>query len=191
MKNYYEINTDKYIKETFNTDMSNLYNFFEKHLSGSKIKILDIGFGSGRDSLYFQNKEYDVYSLEPLKEFCEHGRRIGLKNILNISAYEIEFVEEFDAIWACASLLHIPSTRIIEVFNKCYKSLKHNGIMYCSFKYGCFEGEIDGRYFLYLNELKLQEIIKSTNFNILEISVTQDLNGRTNTSWLNIILAKF
>ena len=26
------------------------------------------------------------------------------------------------------------------VFNKCYKALKNNGVMYVSFKYGTFEG---------------------------------------------------
>ena len=36
------------------------YAFFEKYLSNDTKTILDIGFGSGRDSLYF-SKKYDVY----------------------------------------------------------------------------------------------------------------------------------
>ena len=190
MKNYYEENSKKYIIDTFDSDMSHLYYFFEKHLKKAKIRILDIGVGSGRDSLYFQNKRYEVSSLEPVKEFCEYGKTIGLKNILNIKVEEMEFSDEFDAIWACASLLHIPSKNIVEVFNKCYKALKNNGLMYCSFKYGTFEGVRDGRYFLDLNEERLNEIIKLTGFKILELEITNDVNGRNKINWLNVILKK-
>ena len=51
--NYYKNNKDEFIENTFNCDMSSHYNFFEKYLSNNAKTILDIGFGSGRDSLYF------------------------------------------------------------------------------------------------------------------------------------------
>jgi hypothetical protein len=61
----------------------------------------------------------------------------------------------FDGIWACASLLHIPTYEMVNVLNKCYNALKENGVMYCSFKLGEFEGERNGRFFTDLIEERL------------------------------------
>ena len=61
--------------------------------------------------------------------------------------------------------------------------------MYCSFKYGTYEGERNGRYFLDLNERSLNEIVQQAGFEILEIKITDDVKGR-NTRWLNVILRK-
>jgi ubiquinone/menaquinone biosynthesis C-methylase UbiE len=38
-----------------------------------KGKILDLGCGSGRDSLYFQNLGYDCIAVDPIDEFLEHA----------------------------------------------------------------------------------------------------------------------
>ena len=43
---------------------------------------------------------------------------------------DIDYNNEFDVIWACASLLHLKSNQLVDVFNKCYKELKDKGVMY-------------------------------------------------------------
>ena len=190
MNDYYNKNAQNFIEDTFDADMKEQYHMFEKYLESTNLKVLDLGFGSGRDSLYFQNKGYDVYSLDPVLNFCEHGKQIGLKRIYQQSVEEMKFVEEFDGIWACASLLHIPSSELVQVFNKCYIALKENGIMYCSFKYGEFEGERNGRFYTDLNEEKLNELINNTRFKILELSITNDVRVERTDKWINIILEK-
>ena len=192
----YRLNEDflnafkNFIEDTMNADMSKQYQLFEKYLNSNNLTILDLGFGSGRDSLYFQNKGYDVYSLDPIKEFCEHAKELGLKHVYQKSVEEMEFVDKFDGIWACASLLHIPYNELTNVFNKCYEALKKDGIMYCSFKYGEFEGERNGRFFTDLNDEKLNDLIKNTRFKILELSITDDVRVDRNDKWINIILKK-
>ena len=190
MGNYYEINTKKFIDEIFNNDMSSLYTFFEKYLNNPRAKILDIGFGSGRDSLYFQNKGYEVHSLEPVSAFCLHGKEIGLKHIYQMSVQQMNFKNEFDGIWACASLLHIPSYELVDVLNKCYTALKDKGIMYCSFKNGEYEGERNGRFFLDLIEERFRQYISKTKFQILEVCITEDVRIDRTEKWLNVILKK-
>ena len=189
MSNYYKENKDEFINNTINCDMSFHYNMFEKYLNDDAKTILDIGFGSGRDSLYFSEK-YEVYSIDPVEEFCEHAKDLGLKNVYCKRVQDIEYINMFDGIWACASLLHIPTYEMVDVLNKCYQALKGNGVMYCSFKHGEFEGKRNGRFFLDLIEERFKQFVEKTNFKILEVCITEDVRPDKTERWLNVILKK-
>ncbi len=189
MNNYYSNNYKEFIDNTINCDMNYQYNFFLKYLPTNSKTILDLGFGSGRDSLFFKQK-YDVYAIDPTSEFCSNAKALGINNVYNIKAQDMTFENIFDGIWACASLLHVSSNELNDVFIKCSKALKPNGIMYVSFKYGDFEGERNGRFFLDLNEETLLKYLKNTNLNIIDICVTDDVRPDRNEKWLNVILKK-
>ena len=189
MSNYYKENKDEFINDTINCDMSFHYNMFEKYLNNDAKTILDIGFGSGRDSLYFSEK-YEVYSIDPVEEFCEHAKELGLKNVCCKRVQDIEYTNMFDGIWACASLLHIPTYEMVNVLNKCYQALKENGVMYCSFKHGEFEGERNGRFFLDLIEERFKQFVEKTNFKILEVCITEDVRPDKTERWLNVLMKK-
>ena len=133
MTNYYKENKDEFINSTISCDMSFHYHLFEKYLKEDSKTILDIGFGSGRDSLYFKDKGYDVTSIDPVVEFCDHGIKIGLDKVGCMRVQDMTFDNEFDGIWACASLLHITTYEMVSVLNKCYNALNSGGVMYCSF----------------------------------------------------------
>ena len=173
--NYYKEHSNDFIEGTINCDMSVQYNFFLKYLNKDSKRIMDLGFGSGRDSLYFKSKGYKVTSIDPLEKFCLKAKSLGLDDVRCIKAQEIDYNNEFDGIWACASLLHVPSNELNDVFMRCYKALRKNGIMYCSFKYGSFEGIRRERFFLDLNEESFKEYIKNTGFSIKEFLITKDV----------------
>lgn len=186
---YYKEHAKEFIEDTINCDMSEQYRFFEKYLKSGGT-ILDVGFGSGRDSLYFKNKGYEVYSIDPEEEFVKHGRELGLTNVYQLKAEEMVFENMFDGIWACASLLHVPSNSLRNVFEKCSISLKDNGVMYVSFKYGDFEGIRNGRFYLDLNEQSLQNYLSGTSLRIVELSITEDARPDRKEKWLNAIVVK-
>ena len=187
MKDYYQENAKEYIGKTMNADVSDLYSKFEKYLRPGS-KILDLGFGSGRDSLYFLSKGYEVYSLDPCTAFIEHGKEIGLTHLIKSSAEDIDLDDCFDAIWANASLLHVASNKLKDVFLRCARSLKDGGVMYCSFKYGDFEGERDGRYYVDLTKSSIGKFMEG-HLTIKESFVTFDSLGRGG-KWLNLIVSK-
>ncbi len=189
MSDYYHEHSKEFIDNTINCDMSEQYRFFEKHLRG-KGKILDIGFGSGRDSLYFKSKGYDVYSIDPESTFVESAKKMGLQNVFQMKAEEINFENEFDGIWACASLLHIPSKDLNSVFKKCAKALKPKGIFYASFKYGSFEGVRNDRFYTDLNENAAKTLLNGTGLFIIDLCITKDVRDDHDEEWLNLILEK-
>ena len=187
--NYYKDNKEEFINSTIDCNMSFQYNLFEKHLAKDTKTILDIGFGSGRDSLYF-SKKYNVYSIDPLEEFCTHGKSLGLENVYCMKVQDMEFINMFDGIWACASLLHIPSYELVDVLNRCYNALTDKGVMYCSFKHGEYEGERGGRFFLDLIAERFRQYVSKTKFEILEVWETKDVRPDRNETWLNVVMKK-
>lgn len=186
---YYKEHAKEFIENTKDSDMSALYSFFEAYLSGGGT-ILDIGFGSGRDSLYFISKGYTVYAIDPEEEFVKYGKEIGLTNVEQLRAEDINYENIFDGIWACASLLHISSAHLNDVFKRCSKALKEKGVMYVSFKLGAFEGTRNGRFYLDLTENSLQNYLADTGLSIKETKITKDVRPERDELWLNAILIK-
>ena len=184
-KQYYSTNYKEYISSTQNVDMTEHYNRFLPYLSKGA-KILDIGFGSGRDMLYFSSKGYNVFGIDNVSEFVDNGKANGL-NVELCDFHNLPYVEEFDGIWACASLLH--SDDLLLAFNNLYKALKVGGFIYLSMKYGNGTNVENGRFYQYINEEKLKELCKNSNLFIVEIYNSEDLLKRNNC-WINAVLTK-
>ena len=140
---YYSSNCTEYIASTQNVDMSEHYNRFLPYLSQGA-KILDIGFGSGRDMLYFASKGYKVFGIDNVSAFVNKATENGL-NVELCDSHNLPFVESFDGIWACASLLH--SYNLPLAFENLYKSLKVGGYIYLSMKYGSGSSVENGRFY--------------------------------------------
>lgn len=105
-----------------------------------------------------------------------------------MSFEDISYVERFNGIWACASLLHVSKAELPSVLYRLYQALKSQGILYASFKYG--EGEtIRGeRQFSDFQEESGKELFVSAGFTVLECFVTTDVRAeRKEEKWLNII----
>ena len=104
---------------------------------------------------------------------------------------ELNFKEEFDGVWACASLLHSSSDNLPIVINKIKDALLPNGVVYMSFKYGDFEGEKLGRFFLDLNEEKFEEIFQKTSgLEIIKVWQSEDTRREKDVLWLNVLLRR-
>ena len=187
MVNYYDLNAKDYIDSTINCDMQFHYKKFLKYLPKTG-KILDVGFGSGRDMIYFNSLGYEVDGIDISVEFVNNMKSQGF-NVRLESASEINYDNEYDGIWACASLLHIKREELEQTIIKCVNALKKNGIFYCSFKYGNKEIVKDNRYFNYINEDIIKEIVGKYNLHIVELYTTNDVRiDRNNELWLNVII---
>ncbi len=188
---YYNKNAEKFNQETLDVDFEDKQNVLLKYLNQGD-HILDLGCGSGRDSKAFTQKGYRVTAIDGSKEICKIARKnIGQEVILK-DFKDIDYVDEFHAIWACASIMHLPYSELEDIIYKISKALKTSGYLYSSFKYGNFEGEIKGRYFTYFNEDKFKTLInKFEKLELVEMKITNDVRkGRESEKWLNIVVRK-
>lgn len=187
---YYNSNADSFVLGTINADMMIIQNRFIKYIpSGGK--ILDLGCGSGRDSLYFKQQGYSVTAVDGSVEMCRQTEKNIGQTVLHMTFEEIDFDSEFDGIWACASLLHVPSDEIVSVMTRIEKALKPSGYFYCSFKYGDYEGERNGRYFTDYTEDSIDKLFKGfPSFKKMEMWITDDVRPDRDEKWVNCIFRK-
>lgn len=188
---YYNQVADDFFSETIEVNMSSQYALFEKYLfEGSK--ILDCGCGSGRDSKHFLDAGYNVVAIDGSATLCKKASEYTGLEVVNTIFQDISFNNEFDGVWASASLLHVPSDELPSVLKKIKNSLVNKGILYVSFKYGEFEGERNGRFYLDLNEESFNRIITAVGgFEIKEVFISEDVRpAKENEKWLNAVLIK-
>lgn len=185
---YYHDNAKRFIKETLDKEMYIQYALFEKYIR-TPSSILDAGCGSGRDSLYFKSKGHDVTAFDNSQQMCSFASELLGQEVLCLGFEGLAFEKSFDAIWASASLLHIPKVQMPDILQKLSTVLKEQGTVYASFKYGKNEFVKEGRFFNAYTEEGFTELIENTPFTCEEIVILQDTRPqREDEFWLNAIL---
>ena len=189
--NYYNQNAENFIANTQNADMHSTQERFLRLLDANT-SILDFGCGSGRDTKYFLEKGYQVTATDGSSELCRLASEFTGIKVKEMLFQELDAINQYDGIWACSSILHLPKKELLPVIWKMCEALKDNGIIYTSFKYGDFEGERNGRYFTDFTEKTFREVIeKVPELTIEEHWITSDVRpGRGEEKWLNLILRK-
>ena len=187
---YYDDNAEAYCQATVDLDLSPIYaSFLELLPAGAH--ILDVGCGSGRDSLYFLNHGLKVTAIDASPVLTKLASNLIGQVVHNIPFSQIDFIDEFDAIWACASLLHVSRSDISSVLNILSRSLKTGGVFYMSFKYGQKEAIRNGRLFNDYDEPTFLSLLSHhTDLKLLKIWTTSDLRPTRFDKWLNILLQK-
>lgn len=104
---------------------------------------------------------------------------------------DVDWKDEFDGIWCCASLLHVPAVELPGVMRWLADALKPGGVWYVSFKYGDREREVDGRRFTDMDELGLRALLGTVvGIELAEMWVTRDKRPGRDERWVNGVLRK-
>ena len=187
---YYNQNAEAFVQGTLYADMHEHYNRFLPYLP-EQARILDLGCGSGRDTLFFLKQGYSVVPVDGSMEVCKEAERILGFDVRCLRFEDLDYHNEFDGIWACASLLHVPKADIMTVMNKVAEALKPNGVLYASFKYGSGEGIKGERFFNYYKEDFIDSVLPGAGFICKEYWVSNDVRpDRQEEKWLNLIAIK-
>lgn len=188
---YYNENASSFIEGTQNASMFETLEEFIQYIP-SKGRVLDLGCGSGRDTKYLSEHGFFVDAMDGSDELCQAATCFTGIQVKQMDFLDLNEIQTYDGIWACASILHLPYRNLPLMFGKICQALRKNGILYVSFKYGSFEGMRNDRYFTDMTEEKLAYVLeKISDFIIIRQWISSDIReGREDEKWLNLILRK-
>ena len=187
---YYNENAEAFVQGTLNADMSEHYQRFLTYLPPHST-ILDLGCGSGRDTLFFMDHGYSVEATDGSKEVCRLAEQIIGKPVRCLRFEDLDYQSVFDGVWACASLLHVSKADMPTIMQLVSRAMKANGVLYTSFKYGSGEAYKGDRFFNSYTEDDITALLKDTGLQCKEYWVSEDVRqDRKGERWLNLIAVK-
>ena len=188
---YYDRNAAEFCRGTEEVDMSHLYEEFLPHVPAGG-RILDAGCGAGRDALFFKRQGYVVTAFDASPEIASIASQTLGATVEVMDFLHVEAVSEFDGIWACASLLHVPIRDMDDALHRLTRALEPGAVLYASFKYGSAEGCRDGRFFNDYDEVKLDALLgRHPDLSVIKLWRTNDSRpGRGDEVWLNAVLER-
>jgi SAM-dependent methyltransferase len=99
--------------------------------------LLEIGAGTGQDSLFFMENGLVTTSTDMSSEMVRLCREKNL-TAYQMDFYELQFPpESFDAVWSLNCLLHVPKQELGSVLNGIRNVLKMGGLFY----FGVYGGD--------------------------------------------------
>lgn len=154
---YYDEHAKVFFQDTIELNMEALRTRFLQYLTPGS-RILDVGCGSGRDSLAFIKAGFVVSAFDGSAELALLASKVTGVNVRHMAFSDVMWIAEFDAVWACASLLHVPRSELPKMVRRILQTLVSTGVIYMSFKLGDGERQIGGRHFTDMNEASLSTL---------------------------------
>ena len=186
---FYEENTQDFVSRTLTADMGEAQQRFLFYIAPGA-QILDLGCGAGRDSISFQEHGYHVEAVDGSPALCAVASKLLGKPVRQLLFEDLDYKNAFDAVWASASLLHVPSASMTSILKKIWAALKPQGVFYSSVKRGDFEGERNGRYFTDYTEDRLCGLLTDCGFLILDQWTNEDVRPERSEFFVNVIARK-
>ena len=188
---YYEGSAVEYAERTLGADLASIYDQFLE-LVPRGARILDAGCGAGRDLKAFLSKGYKPFGIDASQALADMAHKYSRAPTQVRRIEDIEFDREFDGVWACASLLHLPKNMMPCALSKLNRALVDGGIIYISVQVGDEEGlGADGRFFARYQDWELAELLEKSNFRVLSSWLSADtLSGRDELTWENVLARK-
>jgi SAM-dependent methyltransferase len=192
---FYEQNSHDLIKRYESADMSALHQLFAKHIAHNS-KVIDIGFGSGRDLAFLESSGHDIYGIDPVESFVVQAqhRFTDIREHFSVGSFltadiSLDWLNSFDTVISIAVWMHLMAHERPKAIDTIKALVKLNGIVILSFSLGGRDSD-DGRHF---EPLELQEVIdefSDVGFSLIESVCTNDSLGRDSIEWATVVLKR-
>jgi len=187
---YYEEFAAEFFRSTVGVDMSSIRARFLAQLEPGA-HILDAGCGSGRDAKAFADAGFRVSAFDASAELARRATaHCGFE--VAVRRFEaLDEISEFDGIWCCASLLHVPLATMPAIFERLWRALRPGGTLYVSFKHGVGERDHDGRRFTDADEATLRTwLCPLPAVNRIDVWLTHDQRPDRTDCWINALATR-
>ena len=175
--NFYSKNHISLIKQ-YDSICSPLKPLFDRYIQPNH-KVLDIGFGSGRDLKYIKNLGASCYGVDNCKRFVDALKEDNYfrdRVFLGSLPYLKLDIDKFDTITIVAVLMHLSLEEIALSIQNLKKYLVDNGLIIVS--YSITPRESDERFFEDLRGRVVEEIFLNCGFELVEENKSVDSLGR-------------
>ena len=168
---YYNRYAVPYYEETVDASMEEVMKPFVELLSeeSENAEVLDLGCGSGRDTLLLEEYGFYVTPMDGSEEMCKLAVVNTDKEVLQMTYDEMR-----------------------KVMKKLVQALKENGVLYFSVHKGDRDGIYHGRYFHDYTRRELQSLMEEyPELEVVDIWTTQDVRSeKSDKLWLNVLARK-
>lgn len=157
---FYEANAHSYVESRPVEISPDLRDFLPRLKAGSL--ILELGCGSGHDAFAMEKLGYRVDATDGVAAMADIANKRLARGARLMRFDQLDAENEYDAVVACASLLHVPANELPEILRKVWKALKPRGWHFASFKTGNSSGwDKHGRYYNYIDQSFADELYRS------------------------------
>ena len=186
---HYEDNAESFRVGTKDHDVSqNVAALLGALPKDKTLDILDFGCGPGRDMCVFKSLGHRPVGLDGSKEFCKMAQQLSDCPTLNQQFLKLELKDNnYDGIFANASLFHVPSQELPRVLRELHSALRKDGILFSSNPRGNAEGWQGQRYGHYMEIEASETFLEQSGFRIIEHYYRPPGKPREQQPWLAIV----
>lgn len=186
---HYNDNAHSFWLGTKDHDIAQNYRALLSHCEqGASLDILDFGCGPGRDVGYFKSLGHRPVGLDGSQTFCEMARQYSGCEIICQEFLKLDLpAARFDAVFANASLFHVPSQELPRVLAELHACLRPGGILFSSNPRGNNEGWSNGRYGNFIEFDEASTCLRAARFTIQSHYYRPEGAPRNQQPWLAIV----
>ena len=191
---YYSTNADRFYKKYKQLPFEEINSLWIQLIPSGKLRVLDVGAGSGRDAAWFAKKGHEVIAVEPadgLRGLAEkkHSNysiqwmKDGLPGLQKIRRLRLKFeLILLNAVW-----MHITPKHKEESFDTLINLLSEGGKLMITLRHGTSP---DKRIMHPVCKKELIHFSETKKIELLLDIKSDDLFGRTGVSWETIVYCR-
>ncbi|MBD64952.1 MAG: SAM-dependent methyltransferase [Halobacteriovoraceae bacterium] len=153
--------------------------------------ILDFGCGPGRDLKTISDLGHKAIGLDGSENFVQMAKDYSQCEVLHQNFIELDLPsEKFDAVFANASLFHVPKEELKSVLHKLNLALKPGGVLFSSNPRGTGEVFDFERYAHYMQLDTYQALVEAQGFQLIHHYFRPDGLPIEQRPWLACVFRK-